>query len=387
MSVPVAMVAGEASGDLLAGLLLSSLKERLPQLAAYGIGGPRMAEQGFRNDWPVDKLAVRGYVEVLRHYFEIAAIRKELKRRLLAAPPAAFIGIDAPDFNLDLELALREAWRGQGRPVVHFIGPSIWAWRGKRIEKIRRAVDHILVLFPFEEAIYRDAGIAATYVGHPLADVIPLVTDRDAARAALGLPRDARIVALLPGSRLSEVHYMARTFIDAAVLLSGRHPDVQFVVPMASANARRTFEAIRRERHDDLPLRIFDGHSHDILAAADAVLVASGTATLETALFKRPMVIAYKMASLTAMMMRRMGYLPWVGLPNILARDMVVPEFLQEAATPEALAQALDHQLCDDANRGQLEERFHAMHESLRCNTGERAAAVIADLLERSSIA
>ena len=384
MSVPVAMVAGEASGDLLAGLLLSALKERVPQLAAWGIGGPRMAEQGFRIDWPIDKLAVRGYVEVLRHYAEIASIRRTLKRRLLGEPPAAFIGIDAPDFNLDLELALREAWRGQQRPVVHFIGPSIWAWRGKRIEKIRRAVDHILVLFPFEEAIYREAGIAATYVGHPLADVIPLEPDRDGARRALGLPLHARIVALLPGSRLSEVHYMARTFIDAAALLAQRHPDVRFIVPMASEAARRAFEAIRAAHRDELPLQIFDGHSHDALAAADAVLVASGTATLETALFKRPMVIAYKMAGLSAMLMRRMGYLPWVGLPNILAREMLVPEFLQEAATPEALAQALAHQLSDDHNRNRLEQRFSEMHESLRCNTGERAAAVIAELLEHA---
>ncbi len=384
MSVPVAMVAGEASGDLLAGLLLSALKERVPQLAPYGIGGPRMAEQGFRNDWTIDKLAVRGYVEVLRHYFEIAGIRKTLKRRLLDQPPAAFIGIDAPDFNLDLELALREAWRGQGRPVVHFIGPSIWAWRGKRIEKIRCAVDHILVLFPFEEAIYRDAGIAATYVGHPLADVIPLAPDRAAARIGLGLSPDARIVALLPGSRLSEVHYMARTFVDAAVLLHQRHPDVQFIVPMASAEARRSFEAIRAGDPEALPLRIFDGHSHEALTAADAVLVASGTATLETALFKRPMVIAYQMAGASAMIMRRMGYLPWVGLPNILAREMLVPEFLQEAATPEALAHALDHQLSDDHNRTRLEQRFTEMHENLRCNTGERAAAVIVKLLERS---
>ena len=388
MSVPVAMVAGEASGDLLASLLLPPLKERVPQLATYGIGGPRMAEQGFRNDWTIDKLAVRGYVEVLRHYFEIAGIRSTLKRRLVEQPPAAFIGIDAPDFNLDLELALREVWRGQGRPVVHFIGPSIWAWRGKRIEKIKRAVDHILVLFPFEEAIYRDAGIAATYVGHPLADVIPLEPDRAAARNALGVSPDARLVALLPGSRLSEVHYMARTFIDAAVLLHRRHPDVQFIVPMASTEARHAFETIRSaggdERGGEFPLRIFDGHSHDALAAADAVLVASGTATLETALFKRPMVIAYQMAALSAMIMRRMGYLPWVGLPNILAREMLVPEFLQEAATPESLAHALDHQLSDDHNRHHLEQRFREMHESLRCNTGERAAAVIAELLERS---
>ena len=334
MSVPIAMVAGEASGDLLASLLLGALKQKVPGLAAFGIGGPRMIAEGFRADWPIDKLAVRGYVEVLRHYLEIAGIRRQLKRRLLDHPPAAFVGIDAPDFNLDLEVRLREAWRGQGRPVIHFIGPSIWAWRGKRIAKIARAVDHILVVFPFEEDIYRKAGIAATYVGHPLADVIPMDPDRTAARRALGVPDGERVVALLPGSRLSEIAYLAETFVDAAALLHRRDRGLCFLVPMASSAARAAFEKIRAARHPDLPLRIVDGRSHAVLAASDAVLVASGTATLETALFKRPMVIAYKVNALTAAMMRRMGYIPWVGLPNILAREFLVPEFLQEAATP-----------------------------------------------------
>ena len=377
----MAMVAGEASGDLLAGLLLAPLRQRVAGLSTYGIGGPRMIAEGFRADWPIDKLAVRGYFEVLRHYREISGIRQELKRRLLADPPAAFVGIDAPDFNLDLEVELRTAWRGQHRPVVHFIGPSIWAWRGKRIAKIARAVDHILVVFPFEEEIYRKAGIAATYVGHPLADVIPLKPDRAAARIALNLPVDVRVVALLPGSRLSEIGYMAEPFVDAAALLHRRDPAVRFVVPMSSGPARAAFEAIRARRHADLPLQIVDGQSHAVLAAADAVLVASGTATLETALSKRPMVIAYKVNALTAVLMRRMGYIPWVGLPNILAREFVVPEFLQEAATPQALADAVWFQLVDDANRARLEERFAAMHETLRRDTGTRAAAVIADLL------
>ena len=303
--------------------------------------------------------------------------------RLFAAPPAAFVGIDAPDFNLDLEVRLRDAWRGQGRPVVHFIGPSIWAWRGKRITKIARAVDHILVLFPFEQKIYADAGIPATYVGHPLADVIPLVPDRAAARASLGLADGGRVVALLPGSRLSEIHYMAATFLDAATLMQAREPTLRFVVPMAGHAARVAFDAIRATR-PALTLSIVDDGSHVALAAADAVLVASGTATLETALFKRPMVIAYKMATLSAMMMRRMGYLPWVGLPNILARESLVPELLQEDATPKALADALFVQLDDDANRARLEQRFGAMHESLRCDTGERAADVIARLLHEA---
>jgi lipid-A-disaccharide synthase len=376
------MVAGEASGDLLAGLLLDPLRQRVPGLAPFGIGGPRMVAGGFRADWPIDKLAVRGYVEVLRHYFEIAGIRRQLKQRLLSEPPAAFVGIDAPDFNLDLEAELRAAWRGQGRPVVHFIGPSIWAWRGKRIEKIARAVDHILVVFPFEEEIYREAGIAATYVGHPLADVIPMEPDRAAARRSLGLPDHSRVVALMPGSRLSEIAYMAEPFIDAAALLHRRDPQLRFLVPMSSLPARAAFEAIRSSRQPGLALQIVDGQSHTVLAAADAVLVASGTATLETALFKRPMVIAYKVHALTAMLMRRMGYIPWVGLPNILAREFVVPEFLQEAATPEALADAIVFQLDDEPNRLRLEARFRAMHETLRCDTGKRAATVIAGLLD-----
>lgn len=381
MSVPLAMVAGEASGDLLAGLLLKPLHRKIPGLAPYGIGGPKMIAEGFRADWPIDKLAVRGYVEVLRHFVEIAGIRRRLKRRLLDEPPAAFVGIDAPDFNFGLERQLRDAWRGHGRPrpIIHFIGPSIWAWRGGRIAKIAKAVDHMLVLLPFEAQIYHDAGIPATYVGHPLADVIPLVPDRAAARAQLGLPADAPIVAILPGSRLSEIDYNAATFLDAAGIVAERHSEARFVVPMAGEAARRRFDAIAATR--TLPLTVVDGGSHAVLAACDAVLVASGTATLEAALFKRPMVVAYKVAALTAAMMRRMGYIPYVSLPNILAREFVVPEFLQEDATPQAIATALDHQLVDPHNRRMLEERFTALHESLRCDTGERAADVIAGLV------
>lgn len=387
MSLPVAMVAGEPSGDLLAGLVLGPLRERVPDVAPFGIGGPRMQAHGFRADWPMEKLAVRGYVEALMHLVEIAGIRRALKRSLLASPPAAFVGIDAPDFNLDLEVALRTAWRGQGRPIVHFVSPSIWAWRSGRIRKIARAVDHMLVVFPFEAAIYRDAGIPATYVGHPLADVIPLDIDRASARARLGLDASARVVALLPGSRVSEVAYNAQTFLDAARWLSARHPDVRFVVPMAGASPRKRFQAILSSANADgdapLQLEIVDGRSHDALAAADAVLVASGTATLETALFKRPMVIAYKVAGLTAMLMRRLGSIPYVGLPNILARDFVVPEFLQEDARPDAIGAALEHQLVDVHNRRRLEERFTALHHELRCDTGRRAADVIARLSGR----
>jgi lipid-A-disaccharide synthase len=380
MTVPVAMVAGEASGDLIAGLVLEPLRRLVPGLAAYGVGGPRMTANGFRADWPIDSLSVMGYVEVLKHLPKIIGIRRELKRRLVADPPAAFVGVDAPDFNLGLEEALRERWRGTGRPVIHLVGPSIWAWRGERIHQIRRAVDHILVLFPFEPEIYRKAGIAATYVGHPLADLIPLDADRASARVALGLAGDSRVIALMPGSRLPEIDQLAATFVDAAALVLTKHPDVRFVAPMANARTRARFEAIARSRAD-LPLTVVDGQSHAALAAADAVLVASGTATLEAALFKRPMVIAYRVAPLTGFLMRRRGTVPWVGLPNILARGFVVPEFLQEAAQPAAIAEALAFQLCDAPNRQRLEERFTTMHHALRRNTGETAAAVIAGLL------
>ncbi len=380
MSTPIAMVAGEASGDLLASRVLGPLRERLPDLAAYGIGGPRMVAEGFRADWPIERLSVMGYVEVLKHLFDIVGIRNALRRRLLAEPPAAFVGIDAPDFNFGLELALRDAWRGRRRPVVHFIGPSIWAWRGERIHKIERAVDHMLVLFPFETEIYRKAGVAATYVGHPLADLIPLVADRGAARASLGLPVDGRVIAILPGSRLPEVEHLAATFVDTAAMVHARHPDVRFVVPLANTATRARFESIASTR-SNLPMTIVDGRSHDALAAADAVLVASGTATLEAALFKRPMVIAYRVAALTGLLMRRRGTIPWVGLPNILAGRFVVPEFLQDAATPAALADALDRQLTDDANRRELETRFTELHHTLRQDTGRRAADVICELL------
>jgi lipid-A-disaccharide synthase len=371
----VALVAGETSGDLLAGLLLQGLKGRWPDLSAGGIGGPAMARQGFEAWWPSEKLAVRGYVEVLRHYREIAAIRAQLRQRLLRERPDAFIGVDAPDFNLDLESALRSA----GLKTVHFICPSIWAWRPERVEKIRRSADHVLCIFPFEPDLLARHGIAATYVGHPMANVIPLVSDRPAARRALGLPEDARVVAILPGSRRSEVQYLARRFFDAALRMRVRRPDLRFVVP-AVPSLRDAIAAHARDAGLDDVL-IVEGRSHEVLAACDVTLIASGTATLEAALFKRPMVIAYNMHWLSWIIMRRKQLQPWVGLPNILSGEFVVPELLQDAATPDALAEATLDWLDAPQRVVAIESRFTELHHLLRRDTARLATDAIEKVL------
>jgi len=374
------MVAGEASGDLLAGRLLSGLRPRLPESLMHGIGGPKMAEHGFVNDWPMDKLSVRGLFEVLAHYREISGIRKQLRQRLLEEKPDVFIGVDAPDFNLDLEIQLKQA----GIPTMHYISPSIWAWRGGRIKKIAQAVSHMLVVFPFEEQIYRDAGIPATYVGHPLAEVIPLQPEVAAARAELGLPLDATIITVMPGSRMSELKYNTEAFIGAAKILCERDPKVQIVVPMAGTNQRSYFIKLVVEAGlDNVPLLLIDGQSHTAIAAADAVLVASGTATLEVALFKKPMVIAYKMMEASWQLMRHMGYQPWYGLPNILAREFVVPELFQHKATPQAMADALWKQVNDAALQGSLKQRFTDMHHSLLRDSANVSAQAVLELISK----
>ena len=372
----VALVAGETSGDLLAGLLLQGLKGRWPDLSAVGIGGAAMAKQGFEAWWSSDKLAVRGYVEVLRHYREIAGIRTQLRERLLRERPDAFIGVDAPDFNLDLESSLRSA----GVKTVHFICPSIWAWRPERVEKIRRSADHVLCIFPFEPELLARHGIAATYVGHPIASVIPLVPDRLAARRALGIEGEGPVVAILPGSRRSEVQYLARRFFDAAVLMRSRRPGLRFVVPAVPA-LREAIEAHARDAGLQDVL-ILQGRSHEVLAACDVTLIASGTATLEAALFKRPMVIAYNMHWLSWIIMRRKQLQPWVGLPNILSNDFVVPELLQDAATPAALADATLAWLDSPQRVAVLEERFTQLHHLLLRDTASLATDAIEKVLE-----
>ncbi|MFJ7566028.1 lipid-A-disaccharide synthase [Herminiimonas sp. NPDC097707] len=375
------MVAGETSGDLLAGRLLSGLRPQLPDALMHGIGGPNMAQHGFVSDFPMEKLSVRGLFEVLAHYREIKGIQIALRDQLLAERPAVFIGVDAPDFNLGLEAQLKSA----GIPTMHFIGPSIWAWRGGRIKKIARAVSHMLVIFPFEEELYRQAGIPATYVGHPLAQVIPMEPDQAAARVALDLPAHVPVVALLPGSRMSELKYNAVAFVAAAKLLLQRDSSLQFVAPMAGEAQHRYFnELIAQAGLQDVQIKVIDGQSHRALAAADAVMVASGTASLEVALFKKPMVIAYKMMRASWYVLRHMGYQPWIGLPNILAQEFLVPELLQDAATPQALADALWQQLQDGTHRDYLQRRFTEMHHTLLRDTAGESARAVLELIAQS---
>lgn len=373
-----AMVAGEASGDLLAGLLLDGMHARWPGLQARGIGGPQMARRGFEAWWPHEKLAVRGYAEVLRHYREIVGIRNQLRERVLADPPAAFIGVDAPDFNLDLEAALK----ARGVPTVHFVCPSIWAWRARRVDKIRRSCDHVLCIFPFEPELLAREGIAATYVGHPLAAAIPMEPDRAAARRSLGLPQEAQVVALMPGSRASEVHYLAPRFFQAAALLARQSPEVHFIVP-AMPSLKGRIEAAARDAGLQRNLSIVAGQSHAALAACDVVLVASGTATLEAALFKRPMVIAYNMHWLSWEVMRRKKLQPWVGLPNILAGEFIVPELLQDAAKPGPLAAQLLEWLGAPAKMAAVQEKFRTMHMQLQRDTAKLAADAIEKVIHR----
>ncbi|MES2298212.1 MAG: lipid-A-disaccharide synthase [Pseudomonadota bacterium] len=370
----LALVAGEVSGDMLAARLLAGLRPHLPQARFYGIGGPCMAAQGFVSERPMEQLTVRGIIEVIPRYREIKGIQNALRDRLLRDRPAAFIGADYPGFNLGLEMQLKAA----GIPTIHYIGPQIWAWRGGRIKKIQKAVSHMLVVFPFEEQIYQRAGVPVTFVGHPLAEQIPLVCDTWQARRELGIEEGANVVAILPGSRMSELKYNSVAFVRAAKLLAEREPSLRFVVPMAGARQRAYFQQLVAQAGlSDVPLALLDGQSHVAMAAADAVLVASGTATLEVALFKKPMVIAYKMMALEWQLLRHLGYLPWIGLPNILAREFLVPELLQDAANPQALADALWQQLSDEPSRQRLEQRFTDMHHSLLRNSVQESAQAV----------
>ena len=394
------LVAGEASGDLLAGLLLDGLRARWPQLTTAGIGGAHMTAQGFDAWWPIEKLSVRGYLEVLPRLPELLRIRKQLGDRLLTERPDLFIGVDAPDFNFDLEARLKKA----GIKTLHFVSPSFWAWRPEKLLKLKAAADHVLCLFPFEPELLAEHGIAATYVGHPLANVIPMQPDRTAARRVLGLDENATVVALLPGSRAAEVTYLLSGFFQAAALIRQARPATQFIVP-AVPHLLTQIEAAARVSGLGDALKVVRGQSHAVLAACDVTLIASGTATLEAALFKRPMVIAYAMPAFSYRLMRKKRQLPWVGLPNVLcaprewlhrpagmsAHDMadradapfVVPELIQDAATPAALAQAVLDWLAAPEKIAQLQQRFTALHHELKRDTPRLATDAIETLLAR----
>jgi lipid-A-disaccharide synthase len=359
----------EPSGDMLGGLLLQGLHEHWPGLTAVGMGGRKMQAQGFEAWWPAN-LAFFGYFEVLMHLREALQRRRKLGDRLIATRPDVVIGIDGPDFNFGLETRLREA----GLKTVHFVCPSIWAWRPERVQTIKRAADHVLCLFPFEPEILHKAGIGATYVGHPLADAVPMAPPRDEARAALQLPAEDTVIALLPGSRKSEIRHIAPALIGAARLL--QKPGRRFVMPIVPG-LRPLIEPML----GGMDIQLLDGKSHAALAACDLTLVASGTATLEAALFKRPMVIAYKVHAMNWWRLKGRSLLPWVGLPNILAREFLVPELIQHDCTPEKLAAEAEAWLADAPRRAAVHERFVALHELLRQDTARRAADAIASLI------
>ena len=374
----IVMVAGEASGDLLGSRVIDTLRRRIPAAKFAGIGGPRMIAAGFESWFPQERLAVRGFVEVLRHLRGILAVRRELARRILADRPQLFLGIDSPEFNLGLERRLKTA----GIRTAHMVSPQVWAWRSGRVRSIGQSVSQLLVLFPFEEALYRQAGIGVTYVGHPLADEIPDRIDREAMRAELRLPGRAKVITVLPGSRQSEIEMMADVFIETAKLIARTSPDVRFLVPLVTRETRGLFEeAIYRCNAHELPLTLLFGHARDALAACDVALATSGTVTLEAALSHRPMVIAYRVAPLSATIARWLVRVPHIGLPNILCGEAVAPEFLQDDATPENLAQAVANLLADEPVRRRIEHRFERLHHELRRDAAERAADALMPLL------
>ena len=368
----VALVAGEASGDILGAGLMQALKQQHPQIEFIGVGGPRMEAEGLVSAFPMERLAVMGLVEVLGRLRELLARRKRLIRELVAARPDVFIGIDAPDFNLTLELKLRQA----GIKTVHYVSPSVWAWRQKRVLKIRDACDLMLTLFPFEARFYLEHQVPVRFVGHPLANTIPLQADRVGAREALGLAPDEQVVALLPGSRGGEVARLGALFLDAAERLRALRPGIRFVLPCANAERRAQLEAMLAGRN--LPLLLLDGRSHEALAACDAVLIASGTATLEALLHKRPMVVAYKVAPLTYRILKRLVKSPYISLPNLLAERLLVPELIQDAATADALAQTLAPLLDDGAVQT---EGFDVIHRALRQDASQQAADAVLKLV------
>ena len=371
----IGVLAGEASGDILGSRVLQALREHCDGLAIEGIGGPLMEAQGLRSMYPMERLSVMGFVEPLKRLPELLRIRGDVYRHFRDNPPDLFLGIDSPDFNLRLERKLRQ----RGVRTAHLVSPSVWAWRQRRIHKIKRSVDLMLCLFPFETRVYEEHGVPVKFVGHPLADELPQRVDPAAARSALDLPTDGKLLALLPGSRGGEVRLLAPLFLQAARLLRESDPSLAVVLPAAS-NARREEIQALLDQLPDLPVRLVDGRSREVMAAADAILLASGTATLEAALLKRPMVVAYRMAALSWWLVTRLVSTEYAALPNVLAGRALVPELLQDGATPQAMADTLRPLLdSPDAAAGQL-QAFETIHTQLRRGYAQEAAAALVEL-------
>lgn len=375
----VGMVAGEVSGDLLGAGLIKSLRELQPELSVTGVGGSKMIAENCESLYDIESLSVMGFFQPLMHLPELLKIRGGLRRYFLKNRPDVFVGIDAPDFNLGLELKLREA----GIPIVHYVSPSVWAWRRKRIFKIQKAVDLMLTLFPFEADFYKEYDVPVRFVGHPLADQIPLENDKQAARKRLDLDPEVTYIAVLPGSRRNELEHLANLFIATAHRCWKLRPQIRFITSAVNKQRFEEFQTLWRSRIPQVPIKFFLGHSHDVMEAADVVLVGSGTATLETMLFKRPMVIAYQMGRVTFEIAKRVIKVPYIGLPNLLANEKIVPEFIQKEATPEKLTMALLDYLDHPEKVEALQSKFTELHKVLRCNASEQAAKAIMDLLKK----
>jgi lipid-A-disaccharide synthase len=380
MAKRIALVAGEASGDLIGAALIASLKQRYPDAEFYGIAGPQMIRAGCKAYFPSESLSVMGLFEVLAHLKEILTIRNKFFDRLVADPPDVFVGVDAPDFNLPLERRLRE----KGIKTVHYVSPSVWAWRQKRVFKIKKSVDLMLTLFPFEAAFYEAHGVPVRFVGHPLADIIDMEPDKARARATLGIGDDEQLVALLPGSRRSEVKRLGKIFLQAASRIAAREPGVRFIAPMASDATRAMFRHQWQQTCPDLDITIIEGQSREVMTAADVVLLASGTAALEGLLVKRPMVIAYRLSPLTYWILKTFNILKisTYSLPNLLAGKVIAPEYIQADATPDNLSAAIMQQLKNKDTTAALQQIYHDIHIELRRNASASAANAIAELME-----
>ena len=377
--VTIAIIAGEASGDILGAGLIRSLRKRYPKARFVGIGGDEMIAEGFHSLVPLERLSVMGLVEVLGRIRELFSIRARLLEYFFTTPPDVVIGIDSPDFTLAIERRCREA----GIPSVHYVSPSVWAWRQKRIFKIAKSVDLMLTLFPFEARFYEEHNVPVAFVGHPLADRIPMQPDTGAARKALGLNLDQPVLAVLPGSRGGEVERLGTLFLEASRWLQGRRPDIQLVIPCVNRDREKQVEGLVEALEVKLPVTLVRGRSREVMAASDVVLLASGTATLEAMLLKRPMVVGYRLSNLSYKLLSRLVKVPWVALPNLLAQKGLVPELLQDDATPEALGAAVLERMENTEEREQLQQAFSELHESLRQNADERAATAISELMGR----